>query len=159
MDFSGVLPGLIGALVSAATLGLAAWAFPSTRWARQLKRDIEILGGLPEGHERDQWQAKVVKLARRLRAYEKYVPIWQRVAPFVMAIYMGVIIGCFLAYSEVRDALFAEMPAFILGVAALVGITGYLWVAILGGDLRGRDPDALLEADESHVFTEGEPRE
>jgi hypothetical protein len=155
MDFSGVLPGLIGALASAATFGLAAWVFPSSRWTRQLKRDIEILGGLPPGPERDRWQAKIVVLARRLRAYEKFVPMWQRVAPFVVALYTGALVGGTIALPEVRDALFEEVPIVILGIGSLIGVSGFLYVAIRGGDLRGRDPDFLLKAEEEQVPEEG----
>lgn len=149
-----MLPGLIGALVSAVTFGLAAWVFPSSRWARQLKRDIEILGGLPPGPERDQWQAKVVVLARRLRAYEKFVPLWQRIAPFVMALYTGALVGGIIAFPEVRDALFEEVPILILGIGTLIAVSGYLYVAIRGGDLRGRDPDSLLKAEEAQAAKE-----
>lgn len=36
--------------------------------------------------------------------------MWQRVAPFVMALYTGALVGFTIALPEVRDALFEEMP-------------------------------------------------
>lgn len=152
MDFSDVIPTLVGALVTTGIVALTALAYPGVRWARRIKRDIEIVGGLPDGSpEREIWQAKVTALARRLRAYETYVPLMHRVLPFVWAVIWGVLITCFIVYPNLRDALLAEMPAFIMGIAGLVGATGYLSIAIMGGDLRGRDPDALLAREEARA--------
>lgn len=93
----------------------------------------------------------MIEHARRLRAYERYVPIWQRVLAFGLAAFEGVLIAMFATSSELREAVFAEPPAFVLGLAGLVGAAGFLWVAMLGGDLRGRHPDLLLDAEEKRT--------
>lgn len=143
MDFSSVLPGLVGTLVSAGSLFLLGWVYPSTRWTRRIKRDIAIMSGLPEGEERREWEFGVSALARRLRLYEKHVPVWHKVYPFSLAILYGVMIAWFIADEPSRNALLAETPAFILGIGSLVGSIGYLYVAIAGGDMHGRSPEQL----------------
>jgi hypothetical protein len=154
MGLSGVVTGAVGAVSTASLLAFVSWVFPSARWTRRLKRDMEILAGLPEGPEKEQWGASVVALARRLRAYEKFVPLWHRVLPFAMAVVWGILITIFIVDPQVRTATLGEQPAIALGIAGLVGTIGYLWVAMAGGDLHGRDPDVLLAEEEAPPETE-----
>lgn len=149
MDLTGIVTGVVGAVATASLLTLVTWMIPSARWSRRLKRDIEIMAGLPEGPEKEQWRAGVIVLARRLRAYEKYVPIWHRVLPFVMAVVWGGLITTFIVDPDARTALIEETPVFALGIGGFLATIGYLWVAMAGGDLRGRDPDVLLTQEES----------
>lgn len=148
MNFAPILPSVVGTLLTAGALTLLAWIFPSTRWTRQLKRDITILGGLQDGPEREAWQKNVDALARRLRAYEKFVPLWQRVVPFALTAFWGVLVTLFILVPENRDAAFAEMPAFIMGIGGLMLTIVYFVIAIRGGDMGGRDPDVMLDKEE-----------
>lgn len=145
MDLTEALPGIVGTLVSAGSLALLAWVYPGTRWARRLKRDIDILGGLPPGDERTEWQRRVDVLARHLRLYEEYVPRWQKITPFAMAIVWGVLVAIFVVDETNRNALIAETPAFIIGIGNFLLTIVYVANAMAGTDLGGRSPESLAK--------------
>ncbi|MGC5173283.1 hypothetical protein ACLQ2Q_21795 [Microbacterium sp. DT81.1] len=76
MDIGETIATALVAVLVAAAVG---WVLPSVRWARWLKRDLDIYSGLPDGSEKEVWRVRVEKQARRLRAYERDVPRTQRV--------------------------------------------------------------------------------
>ncbi|MGD8168544.1 hypothetical protein ACEXOS_015085 [Herbiconiux sp. P16] len=67
---------LTPALVTGGLLALARLYDPATRWARNLRSDITILGGLPEGSEKRFWQKSVDQQAVRLREYREAFVGW-----------------------------------------------------------------------------------
>lgn len=148
MDLSAVPAGLVGTLVSAAALALCGYMYPSTRWARRIKRDAAILAALSEDAERRAWQEQINVMARRLRLYELHVPWWHRLVPFALALMYGLLIAWFVADERGRILLITEeTPAFILGIGSVFSTVGYLYVAMRGGDMHGRSPEQIASAE------------
>lgn len=146
MDFSGVIPGLVGIVTSAALFALLALMTPSVRWTRRIKRDIEIMSGLPKGPEREQWQKRVLDRAKHLRLYEDHIPRWQRVVMWFFIAPGTLAVGLLIFDERQLQGLIAEGPSIIfLGVGGAIGAAMYIYSGILGLDLEGRTPEQLAE--------------
>ncbi|WP_127792277.1 hypothetical protein [Agromyces sp. LHK192] len=67
MDVTGILPVIASVVVAAAL----SWVLPQVRWARWLKRDLDIYSALPDGPEKERWQHEVEWQAIRLRSHRE----------------------------------------------------------------------------------------
>lgn len=80
MNVSWILPFLqwvlTPALITGAVLGIARLYDPPTRWLRQLKSDIAIASGLPDGPEKAVWQESTAWQGQRLREYQEAFVGW-----------------------------------------------------------------------------------
>lgn len=133
------MPSILTALLTTAAVAaltlMARSVVPSVRWARQLERDIAILGGLDAGSERERWSASVDRLARRLRKYREETPRWDKVIP-VLA-FVGLVVSVLtFGFTELGRRVFMnEAPLMVPLAIVAVLATAYFVIQFV----RGRD--------------------
>lgn len=154
MDFNDLLPGIFAALAPAGIIALLAYMMPAVRWPRQLARDVGILGGLPEGPERDAWEKRVVAHARRLRQFQDVLPWMDRVYPwFSVFLFVGCIVWVILDPRQI-DGVVAEGPFLFCIIAAtflsvgLFAVTGVMGISPTGKSAEDIARQRGLLADE-----------
>jgi hypothetical protein len=101
------------------------------------------LGGLPDGDERDAWEARIVAHAQGLRLFQEVMPLMNKVYPWIpVFLFVG---ATTLAIFDPRqiDAMFAEGPIMIplspiaLPTFGIFGVTGVLGLTPEGKSAEG----------------------
>lgn len=69
MDLTSFLTAILTGLAAVLVAAIANTLLPGVRWARWLKRDLDIYNALPDGLEKDLWREDVEWQAERLRRY------------------------------------------------------------------------------------------
>jgi hypothetical protein len=139
VDINDLLPGIFATLASAGLIALVAFMMPAVRWSRQLAREVGILGGLPDGDERNAWEKRVVAHARRLRLFQEVMPWMDKVFPwFPVILFVGSIAWAILDPRQI-DGFLAEGPfAICIALAALVSVVLYIVTGVMGLSPSGK---------------------
>lgn len=149
MDFFSWLftPALIGSLLLLA----GPFFVPAVRWARRLKSDVGIFGGMPESEEKDLLGLSITRQAERLREYRevmltgKYlVGLWIAVAYIATAVILVIL---FPPINKPGDRY--QLGIFDYGMMAigLLIMVVALFLIFSGRDFYGRTPRALIWRD------------
>jgi hypothetical protein len=144
VDFKHLLPGIFATLAPAGIIALLAYMMPAVRWPRQLARDVGILGGLPDGPERDAWEKRVVAHARRLRLFQDVLPWMDRVYPWISVfLFIGCVVWVILDPRQIEGVI-AEGPfIFCLIAAALLGVGTFGVTGVLGISPSGKSAEDI----------------
>jgi hypothetical protein len=144
VGFIDLLPGIFATLASAGIIALVAFMMPAVRWSRQLAREVGILGGLPDGEERDAWEKRVLAHAQRLRLFQDVMPRWDKVFPWIpVFLFIGCITWAILDPRQI-DGIVAEGPIMIpLSLAALLNVGLFIMTGVLGLSPNGRSAEDI----------------
>jgi hypothetical protein len=134
-------------LITGALFAVARLYDPPTRWARRLKSDIAIMGGLPEGPEKRVWQEWVEWQATRLREYRLAFVGWTHFWKWAALAFICVAVFGFVLYPPVNEP--GEPPTwglFDYGMMALGLLSIAVYVIALGSghDFLGRSPREVI---------------
>ena len=158
MNIADQLPGIFAALMTAGVLSLVAYMMPSVRWSRQLAREVEILGGLPEGAEREAWEKRVVEHAERLRLFQDVMPRRHKILPWVPVTMF--VTATVLAILDPRqlDAVVAEGPIMIgISAMAILSVGLFIVTAVLGLSTSGKTAKEEYERRHRRLAAEDSP--
>lgn len=138
---------LTPALVTGALLALARFFDAPTRWARRLRDDISILGGLPDGAEKRTWQQSVDWQARRLREYRRAFVGGTLIVKWFVLIFVAALTLWTILHPPINEPgdpypfVPADYMIFVMGF----GETALFVVLISRGiDFLGRTPREIL---------------
>lgn len=84
MDLTGFLTALLSGIAAVVVAAIANTLLPGVRWARWLKRDLDIFNALPDGLEKDLWREDVEWQAERLRRYTVQHPWWAKFGGWIL---------------------------------------------------------------------------
>lgn len=144
MDFADLVPGIVATLASTGIVAMAAIMMPSVRWSRQLAREVNILGGLPKGAERNAWEARVESHARRLRLFQEVMPVRHKIFPWVsIALFVFLIVWAILDPRQIQGVI-AEGPIMIpFTLMAVLNFVLFLMTGVLGLTAEGRSAEDI----------------
>lgn len=136
-------------LITGAILALARFFDPPTRWARRLKSDISIMGGLPEGTEKQVWQVSIDKQATRLREYRRAFVGWTLFWKWAVVAFVAVALFGLILYPPINEP--GEPATFGPGDWALIlpglfACATYVVAVSTGNDFLARSPRDILLA-------------
>jgi hypothetical protein len=119
VDLTGFLTAILSGIAAVLVAAIANTLLPGVRWARWLKRDLDIHNGLPDGFEKDLWREDVEWQAERLRRYTVQHPWWAKFGGWLL-----VMLAIFVAV--------AFLVALILGVVELLvdGSSDTDWIGL-----------------------------
>lgn len=143
------------ALVTGVLLALARMYDPPTRWARRLKEDIAILGGISDEGERRAWQEPIDARAMQLREYRRAFVGWTLFWKWVMVLGVTASIIGLVVYpptNQEGQAVYWGPGDYILMSLGLVTCTLYMAFISTGHDFLGRSPRELLLAKRASRF-------
>lgn len=141
----GALQWLITpAFITGLLIALAQFYDPSTRWSRRLKGDLAVLGGLPEGNERDRWEESVEWQALRLRQYRTaFVGRTLLVKWGAVTLVGGLIFGLIL-WPPFGDP-WGPADWILIGIGLIDTLLIGLFISA-GYDLAGRTPAEIMRS-------------
>lgn len=135
------------ALITAGLLAIARLYDPPTRWARRLKSDISIAGGLSEGPEKRVWQQSIERQAMRLREYRRAFVGWTLFWKWATVAAMAVTLFGLALYPPLNRPGQPEMwgPGdWVLLLPGLYACVTYVVTISVGCDSLGRTPRDIL---------------
>jgi hypothetical protein len=134
-------------LITGALLALARFFDPPTRWARRLRSDISIVGGLPDGSEKQVWQASIDKQAMRLREYRRAFVGWTLFWKWVVVAFVAVAVFGLILYppiNEPGDPIPYGPFDYMMMFLGLLACVTYVVAVSTGNDFLGRSPRDIL---------------
>lgn len=142
VDLSDLVPGILATVTSAAIIALVAFMMPAVRWSRQLSREVAILGGLPQGPERDAWEKRILEHARRLRLFQDQMPYRHKVLPWMpVFLFIGAVTLAIVDPRQV-EGIIAEGPIMIpLILIALLNVGLFIVTGVLGVSTSGKSAE------------------
>jgi hypothetical protein len=141
----GALQWLITpALITGFLVALAQFYDPPTRWSRRLKGDLAILGGLPEGKERERWQESVEWQALRLRQYRTAFVGGTLLMKWGTVTFLGVAIFGLVLWPPFGDG-WGPTDWILIGLGVVNSLLIGTFISA-GYDLGGRSPVDIMRA-------------
>lgn len=138
---------LTPALIAGAALGLARLYDPPTRWLRQLRSDLIIAGGLPNGPEKIVWEDSVTWQGQRLREYQEAFVGWALVARWAGLAFVIVPLVLLVAFPPINkpgDAYPLGPADYMMMVMGLIATVIYALALGSGRDFWGRSPRDII---------------